>query len=117
MGVIYVNNVEVHANHGCLEEEAIIGGKYLIDAVFHVDVKKAAQYDDLSLTIDYVEVTNIVRREMAIRSKLIEAVGYRILNALKARFTEAESIRIKLTKVAPPIPGQVESVSIELRTH
>ena len=117
MGVIYVNNIEVHANHGCLEEEALIGGKYLIDAVFHVSVKEAALYDDLTMTIDYVEVTNIVRHEMAIRSKLIEAVGYRILNALKARFTEAESIRIKLTKVAPPIPGQVESVSIELRTH
>jgi dihydroneopterin aldolase len=48
---------------------------------------------------------------------LIESVGYRILNALKARFEEAESIRIKLTKVAAPIPGQVESVSIELSTH
>ena len=117
MGVIYVNNIEVHANHGCLEEEAVIGGKYLIDAVFHVDVKEAALYDDLSMTIDYVEVTNIVRHEMAIRSKLVDALGCRILNALKARFTEAESIRIKLTKVAPPIPGQVESVSIELRTH
>lgn len=117
MGVIYVNNIEVHAHHGCLEEEAVIGGKYLIDAVFHIDVKAAALYDDLDRTIDYVEVTNIVRREMAIRSKLIESVGYRILNALKARFEEAESIRIKLTKVAPPIPGQVESVSIELRTH
>ena len=116
MGVIYVNNIEVHANHGCLEEEAVIGGKYLIDAVFHVSVKEAALFDDLTMTIDYVEVTNIVRREMAIRSKLIEAVGYRILNALKARFTGADSIRIKLTKVAPPIPGQVESVSIELST-
>ncbi|MBM3429335.1 MAG: dihydroneopterin aldolase [Bacteroidetes bacterium] len=117
MGVIYVNDIEVYAQHGCLEEEAVIGGKYIIDAVFHVDVKKAAHHDDLDLTIDYVKVTEIVQREMAIRAKLIESVGYRILHALENEFPQAEAIRVKLTKIAPPIPGQVGSVSIELRTH
>ena len=79
MGVIYVNEIEVYAHHGCLEEEAVIGGKYMIDAVFHVDVKRAAQYDDLDLTIDYVKVTEIVQKEMSIRAKLIESVGYKLI--------------------------------------
>jgi dihydroneopterin aldolase len=117
MGVIYVNEIEVYAHHGCLEEEAVIGGKYMIDAVFHVDVKRAAQYDDLDLTIDYVKVTEIVQKEMSIRAKLIESVGYRILHALQNEFPQADDIRLRLTKVSPPIPGQVGSVSIELRTH
>jgi dihydroneopterin aldolase len=117
MGVIYVNDIEVYANHGCLEEEAVIGGKYIIDAVFHVDVKKAAHYDDLDLTIDYVKVTEIIQREMAIRAKLIESVGYRMLHTLQDEFPQADSIKLTLTKVSPPIPGQVGSVSIELRTH
>ena len=117
MGVIYVNDIEVYANHGCLEEEAVIGGKYVIDAVFHVDVKKAAHSDDLDLTIDYVKVTEIIQREMSIRAKLIESVGYRMLHALQEQFPQAESIKVTLTKIAPPIPGQVGSVSIELRTH
>lgn len=117
MGVIYVNDIEVYAQHGCLEEEAVIGGKYMIDAVFHVDVKRAAHYDDLDLTIDYVRVTEIVQKEMAIRAKLIETVGYRILHSLQNEFPQAEAIRLRLTKIAPPIPGQVGSVSIELRTH
>jgi dihydroneopterin aldolase len=117
MGVIYVNDIEVYANHGCLEEEAVIGGKYIIDAVFHVDVKKAAHYDDLDLTIDYVKVTDIIQREMAVRAKLIESVGYRMLHALQDEFPQADSIKLTLTKVSPPIPGQVGSVSIELRTH
>lgn len=117
MGVIYINDIEVYAYHGCLEEEAIIGGLYSIDAVFHVDVRSAAQQDDLTLTIDYVEVSKIVHEEMAIRAKLIETVGYRILHALEGKFPEAEHIRLKLTKIAPPIPGKVKSVSIELRSH
>ncbi|MEN9394258.1 MAG: dihydroneopterin aldolase [Bacteroidota bacterium] len=117
MGVIYVNDIEVYAQHGCLDEEAVIGGKYMIDAIFHVDVKRAAHYDDLDLTIDYVRVTEIVQKEMAIRAKLIETVGYRILNSLQNEFPQADAIRLRLTKIAPPIPGQVGSVSIELRTH
>jgi len=117
MGVIYVNDIEVYAYHGCLEEEAKIGALYSIDAVFHTDVKSAAQYDDLTLTVDYVEVSKIVHDEMAIRAKLIETVGYRILYALQNRFPEVDQIRLKLTKIAPPIPGKVKSVSIELRTH
>ena len=117
MGVIYINDIEVYAYHGCLEEEAVIGGLYSIDAVFHVDVRSAAQHDDLTLTIDYVEVSKIVHEEMAIRAKLIETVGYRILHTLERKFPEAEHIRLKLTKIAPPIPGKVKSVSIELRTH
>ncbi len=117
MGVIYVNDIEVYAQHGCLDEEAVIGGKYMIDVIFHVDVKRAAHYDDLDLTIDYVRVTEIVQKEMAIRAKLIETVGYRILNSLQNEFPQADAIRLRLTKIAPPIPGQVGSVSIELRTH
>lgn len=117
MGVIYVNDIEVYAQHGCLDEEAVIGGKYMIDAILHVDVKRAAHYDDLDLTIDYVRVTEIVQKEMAIRAKLIETVGYRILNSLQNEFPQADAIRLRLTKIAPPIPGQVGSVSIELRTH
>lgn len=117
MGVIYVNDIEVYAYHGCLEEEAKIGGLYSVDVVFHTDVKSAAKYDDLSLTVDYVEVSRIVNQEMAIRAKLIETVGYRILHALQNRFPDADQIKMKLTKLAPPIPGKVKSVSIELRTH
>lgn len=117
MGVIYVNDIEVYAYHGCLEEEEKIGGLYSVDVVFHTDVRLAAKHDDLTLTVDYVEVSKIVHEEMAIRSKLIETVGYRMLHALQNRYPDVEHIRLKLTKIAPPIPGKVKSVSIELRTH
>ena len=49
---------------------------------------------------------------MAIRAKLIEVVVRRIHSALKSAFPEATHIRVKLTKVDPPIPGDVASVSV-----
>jgi dihydroneopterin aldolase len=117
MGVIYVNNIEVFAKHGCQQEEGVIGGKYLVDVSLHLDMHEACRTDELDATVDYVEVARIVRAEMAIRSKLIEAVGYRILKSLERNFDYADNIMVRVTKISPPIPGNVESVSIELRSH
>ena len=40
-----------HAYHGCLEEEKIIGGNYIIDVDVFCDFKSAAIEDDLNKTI------------------------------------------------------------------
>ena len=31
MGIININGIKVYAYHGCMEEEAIIGGNYIVD--------------------------------------------------------------------------------------
>ena len=46
------------------------------------------------------------------RSKLIEHAGWRIHTALKNEFEHCEKIRVKVTKIAPPINGDVENVAI-----
>jgi dihydroneopterin aldolase len=84
---IEVNGIQLYAFHGCLEEEARIGGKYTVDVLITTDFSDAAKSDDLSKTVDYVVVNAIVTEEMAIRSKLIEHVGLRILNRLKAEIS------------------------------
>ena len=80
---ISVENIKLYAYHGCLEEEGLIGGQYSIDVFIETEFTEAAEKDDLSQTIDYVWVNQIVKEEMAIRSKLIETVGQRIINRLK----------------------------------
>lgn len=78
-----------------------------------IDFSEASAEDDLSLTIDYVQVSSIVHEEMAIRSKLIETVADRVADRLRATFGRIEKVWVKITKLAAPIPGQVESVSVE----
>ena len=58
------------------------------------------------------QVYNIVKKEMAIRSKLIEHVGLRIINQLRKEITGLEKVEVKVTKLNPPINGDVEKVSI-----
>jgi dihydroneopterin aldolase len=80
--------------------------------MLNTDFALAAQNDDLSKTIDYVDVNRIVCEEMAIRSKLIEHVGQRIINRLKNEVGNIQAVRVKVTKICPPINGDVENVAI-----
>lgn len=96
---IEVNGIKLYAHHGCLEEEGKIGGHYEVDVHMRTDFSRAAKHDDLTLTIDYVVVNAIVKEEMAIRSKLIEHVGQRIVNRIQQEINGVEALRIKVTKI------------------
>jgi len=125
MNKINVEGIKLYAYHGCMDEEAKLGGNYIVDVIIESDFNIAAATDDLGKTIDYVKVVEIVKREMAIRSKLIETVGQRIINSLRnelaiiVEYKNGEQfilkkIKVKVTKLNPPINGVVSSVSIEI---
>ena len=114
MHKITVNNISVYAHHGCWDEEAIIGGEYSVDVEMITDFTRAAETDELSGTIDYVVVKEIVYREMAIRSKLIEHVAQRIVHSLKKEIATIKQVTVRVTKYNAPMGGQVESVSVEI---
>jgi dihydroneopterin aldolase len=109
---ILVEGISVYAYHGCLEEEGKIGCNYLVDVTMETDFSEAAKSDDLTQTIDYVTVYNIVKAQMAIRAKLIEVVGQRIINELKKELKSLKKAEVKVTKLNPPMNGNVQKVSI-----
>jgi len=111
MNRIEVNGIKLYAYHGCLKEEGVIGGHYVVDVTIDTDFSVAAETDDLSNTVDYVDVNRIVTEEMAIRSKLIECVGWRIVEKIKA-LENVANVTVKVTKLSPPINGDVNNVAI-----
>ena len=110
---ISIEDIKLYAQHGCLEEEEKIGGHYSVDVFIETDFTEAAAKDALSKTVDYVLVNQIVKEEMAIRSKLIESVGQRIMNSLKNAF-ESSEFKVVIKKLNPPIDGDVALVSISI---
>lgn len=111
---IFVNGIKCYAYHGCLPEEGRIGGHYIVDIELHTDFSSAAANDTLSDTIDYVDVNRIVTEEMAVRSKLIEHVGQRISNRIQNELKGITALKVKITKLCPPINGDVDSVAIQI---
>jgi dihydroneopterin aldolase len=110
---ITVEGIKVYAFHGCLEEEGKIGGHYVVDIHVETDFTQAVQTDSLEDTIDYVWINRVVQEEMAIRSKLIEFVGQRIMTRLKSKKMLAK-YAVVIRKLSPPINGDVDSVSIRI---
>lgn len=109
---IEVVGIKIYAFHGCLPEEEKIGGNYLIDVMLNTDFSEAAKHDALEKTVDYVLVNKIVHEEMAVRSKLIEHVGQRIVNRLQSEINTITKLCVRVTKICPPINGDVNHVAI-----
>jgi len=95
-----------------MEEEARIGGTYLVDVRIDTDFTNAAANDELTETIDYCAVQRIVEEEMAIRSKLIEHVGQRIFSRIYQELRGIQQLYVEIHKLSPPIDGDTQEVSI-----
>lgn len=114
MGIIRVTNIKVYAYHGCLVEESKIGSKYSVDVSVKADLQPSAKSDDLQETVDYVHINKIVKEEMAIRSALLEHVAKRILDRIFDEIIITEEATVAVSKINPPIGGNVEMVTIEM---
>jgi dihydroneopterin aldolase len=95
-------------------EEGQIGSDYLVNLSVRANLDKAAKTDELSDTVDYVLLQKIVTDEMAIRSKLLEHVGRRIVDRILKTVDLVNFVKVTVAKVNPPIGGDVAEVSITL---
>ncbi len=114
MGKVSVSNIRTYAYHGCLPEEGSIGGDYLVNVELSADLSRAAATDKLADTVDYVQINEIVKEEMKVRSKLLEHVAKRIIDHVFSELEMVSEINVSVSKLNPPIGGDVESVTITL---
>jgi len=117
MGKIKLKNIRTFSYHGCLVEESKIGSDYRIDLEVKTDLRKSCVSDKLADTVDYVLLNQIVVDEMAIRSELLEHVAHRIIVRVFAEAPSVSRIKIGVSKINPPIGGDVEVVTVELEEY
>jgi len=111
---ICLKNVRCYCFHGCLKEESIIGSEYLVNLWAKGALGKASLTDKIDDAIDYVFLNKVVVEEMSIPSKLLETVAERILNRVLNEDNRIQKITVSVSKICPPINGDVESVAVKL---
>ena len=111
---ILFENLKIYAYHGVLPEETIIGTYFIVNVEIHADLWKAVGTDDLNDTVNYAEVNDIIHEEMKIPSKLMEHVAGRILKKITKKFPQVSFLKIKITKTNPPMPGEMDGVSVQI---
>lgn len=114
MGTIKLKNIRTFSYHGCLIEEGKIGSDYSIDLEIRTNLKQSAISDNLKDTVDYVQLNRIVVEEMAVRSNLLEHVAKRIIDRALLELETVSKIKVAVSKINPPIGGDVEAVTIEM---
>lgn len=117
MGTIKLKNIRTFSYHGCLVEESKIGSDYTVDLEIKTDLRKSMESDELGDTVDYVHLNKVVVEEMAIRSKLLEHVAQRIIKRIFDELPEVSRILLSVSKINPPIGGDVEAVTIQIEEY
>lgn len=113
---IDVNGIRLFAYHGCMDEESRIGTDYEVNLSVRADLRHSAETDKLKDTVDYVALNRIVKEEMAIRAKLLEVVAQRIVNRILSEEPLVQRVKVSVSKLAPPIQGDVERVSVVFKS-
>jgi dihydroneopterin aldolase len=114
MGLIAIEGMQFYAHHGYYKEEQKIGGQYKVDVYLRAKLEEAAQEDILAKTINYENIYAVISEEMTGKSQLIEYVAKKILNRIKTEYENVHHIKIRVSKMNPPLQGNVDRVYVTL---
>lgn len=114
LSFIHIDDIRLHALHGVLPQEQATGNDYTINIRIGYDISRAMQTDDVTDTLNYAEVFNVIKQEMAIPSKLIEHVCGRIANRLMEQYADITSIELCITKLNPPMGADCRGAGVEI---
>ena len=103
MDTLVLKGLVFRGLHGFYEFERQEGNDFEVDVTFDLSLQKAGENDDLSATIDYQKVYELVEKVMLGSSvKLIEHLAFKIGEQLFKTFV-CEQVIITVRKMAPPI--------------
>ncbi len=114
--------IEIKALHcygytGLLPEEQVLGQWFAVDLALEVDLRLAGRSDHLEDTLDYRGVIQDVRSLVgSARFALIERLAAAIAEGVLAQGV-VRQVRVRLTKLAPPIPDFGGQITIEICRH
>jgi len=114
MGTIHIEGMEFYSFHGHYKEEQIVGNKFLVDLILETDMSIPAKTDDLHDAVNYQIAYKLVKREMEKKSKLLENIASRILDAVYAELSGVTKASVTVRKMNPPMGGKMRSVNVTL---
>ena len=103
--------------HGVIPEEKVSEQPFEVDLVLHADLSAAAERDELSATVDYGAMFDLVREIVEDRSfDLIEALAGAIASAVLEATDpgRVSAVEVRVRKPEAPIDGDFDTVEAAL---
>ncbi|NLX73455.1 MAG: dihydroneopterin aldolase [Bacteroidales bacterium] len=114
IALIELEEMVFYAYHGCFKEEKLVGNRFIVNISLKLDVSLPMESDRIQDTLNYVKVYELVKEEMNITSNLLEHLTGRIINTLFNKYPEIMHAKVKVSKMNPPMGGQMQCVSLTL---
>ncbi|MGL4853138.1 MAG: dihydroneopterin aldolase [Phocaeicola sp.] len=111
---IHLEGIKLYGYHGVGAQETVVGSYFYIDLRVKNDFSQAATTDELTHTISYAEIFDVVKECMKVPSLLLENLAYKIAKQLFDTFSTIEEIEIKVSKENPPMGGESQKVGVEI---
>ena len=112
--IVALEGMEFYAFHGFYEEEREKGNDFVVDVSLTTTFQKAADTDELSGTVDYVQLHELVKAEMEIPTKLLERVAARIIEKCFEKFDTVSGVKVSVAKKNPPIDAPIRQSKITM---
>lgn len=114
MDAIEVKGIRSYGYTGLFPEERSLGQWFEVDLTLWLNLQPSAQSDDIKDTFDYRQAIDIVKHiiktaKFALVEKLTEVIAENLL-----KMDKVEQVRVKLTKLHPPIPDFDGSITIDI---
>ena len=110
---IQLVDVHIHAGHGIFEGEEKSGNPYMVN----LDVKyddEHTDFDDISDTINYVDLYEIVKSRMQISTGLLEKISESIVRHIKHQYPFISEVSLSIHKLQAPLENFQGKVGVTL---
>lgn len=111
---IFLDDVRFHAFHGVMPQERAVGADFTVSLNVGYDFVNAAESDDITDTISYADLYEVVKAEMEKPSQLLEHVALRIIKAITARWPQIGTVDLRLAKDNPPMGADCMGAGVEI---
>ena len=114
--LIEIKGIKSFGYHGVFESENIAGQDFYVDVVLELDLTRASLSDDVSDTVNYAEITDLVVEEITgERVALIEKLAGRIAERIRRSYLQITSVSVTVHKPQAPVSAQVEDISVTIK--
>lgn len=110
---VKIEGLHFYAYHGFYDEERKKGNDFICDVAVELQSYDSLE-DNISDTVNYEDIYNIVEQEMKQTKKLLETVVYAIMKRIKG-LDNITGCTVRLYKLNPPLKGKVDKAVVEMR--
>ncbi len=115
MDKMYIKDLEIYANHGVFQEEKTLGQRFLISLELFINLREAGTTDDITKTVHYGELCNLVEKEFKKESyDLLEKATEKLAEVILLKYDLVERVKVTIKKPWAPIGKSLRYAAVEI---